>query len=322
VPQSPNPNPRRVSLVFPILLVTIGALFLYSEFRPAFDPWPVLRTYWPLILIFVGIGAIWDSTRRRRDPAGASSGISVGSTIGIIAVALVLAALVFHHREFPSRHRRFSRSDSHMSQTVDRQGAQTVRAAVDMNAGDLSIEGGGSAHLLDATFDYLDPEGKPQVSYSVAGNSGSLSISQEESDSDVRIHTTSDNDWNLHLAGDIPTDLKVNMGAGTGNLRLRQVQLTGLEVQMGAGRMDIDLTGDRKKDLDADVEGGVGTATIHLPKNIGVVVNASGGLGAIDTHGFKHQDDDYVNDAYGKAPVTIHLKVQGGVGLIRLIQEP
>src|SRR5258708_35798091 len=57
---------ERPPLVFPILLITVGAIFLYANYRPGFDPWPVLRTYWPLILILVGLGKIWDSTQRRR----------------------------------------------------------------------------------------------------------------------------------------------------------------------------------------------------------------------------------------------------------------
>jgi len=74
--------------------------------------------------------------------------------------------------------------------------------------------------------------------------------------------------------------------------------------------MDVDLTGDRKTDLTADIEGGVGQANIRLPKNVGVIAHASGGIGSIDVHGLKHDGDSYTNDAYGKSPATIHLKVE------------
>jgi hypothetical protein len=74
--------------------------------------------------------------------------------------------------------------------------------------------------------------------------------------------------------------------------------------------------------LTADIEGGVGEAQIRLPKNVGVIVEASGGIGSVDAHGLKRQGDRYVNDAYGKSAATIHLKVEGGVGHIGLTQEP
>jgi len=86
--------------------------------------------------------------------------------------------------------------------------------------------------------------------------------------------------------------------------------------------MDVDLTGDRKTDLTADIEGGVGQANIRLPKNVGVIAHASGGIGSINVRGLKHDGDSYINDAYGKSPATIHLKVEGGIGEITLTQEP
>ena len=62
--------------------------------------------------------------------------------------------------------------------------------------------------------------------------------------------------------------------------------------------------------------------TVRLPRKVGVVVRASGGIGAVDAHGLRHENDEYTNEAYGKTPATIHLTVQGGVGQISLIEEP
>ena len=130
-----------------------------------------------------------------------------------------------------------------------------------------------------------------------------------------------ENHWTLHLANDVPVDLRIDMGAGRGNLRLRDIDVTALNLNMGAGQVDIDLTGARQHDLHGSIEGGVGEANIRLPKDVGVIVSASGGLGTIETHGLKHDGDEYVNEAYGKSPVTIHLKVEGGIGRISLTQE-
>src|SRR2546425_11121120 len=85
-------NPRRVSLVFPIILITVGALFLLHNWRPAFDPWPILTTYWPLILIFVGVGKICDSMFRSCIPI-ALQGIFIGATIGALSIVIVLFVL-------------------------------------------------------------------------------------------------------------------------------------------------------------------------------------------------------------------------------------
>jgi hypothetical protein len=92
-------NPRRVSLVFPIILITIGVLALLQSWRPGFDPWVTVKNYWPLILIFIGIGKIWDNVQRSRNP-NAPSGISMGATMGALAFVLVITLLIWHGHGF------------------------------------------------------------------------------------------------------------------------------------------------------------------------------------------------------------------------------
>jgi len=94
-----------------------------------------------------------------------------------------------------------------------------------------------------------------------------------------------------------------------------------LEVNLGAGQLNVDLSGDRKADLPVEIHGGVGQATIQLPKNVGVLVHAHGGIGAINTGGLQHEDGAYHNDAYRKSPITIEMNIEGGVGEIDLRTE-
>lgn len=310
-------SPRRTSLVVPIVLIAVGGMFLYANWRPAFDPWPILRTYWPLILVFVGLGKMWDATQRRQNPDGTRSGVSLGATFGALAFVLVLIILFWHGRAF-TRDRRYSGDLQHQSRTVDRQGAKSVNVSLEASAGEFNISGG-SSHLLDADFNYSGSYETPRVEYNVSNGVGHLSISQD----DTTTHFgTTHNDWNLRFSNDVPLELKVEMGAGRGHLRLRDMPVTRLDMSMGAGQVDLDLTGDRKSDLVADLEGGVGQASIRLPSKVGVVVHVSGGIGAVDAHGLRHEDDEYTNEAYGKTPATIRLKVEGGVGQITLIAEP
>ncbi len=311
-------SPRGTSLVLPIVLITIGGMFLYANWRPAFDPWPILRTYWPLILIFVGLGKMWDVTRARQNPDGTPrSSVSLGPTFGALAFVLVLVVLFWHGRAF-TRDRRYSSDLQHQSRTVERQGAKSVNVSLETSSGEFNISGG-SSHLLDADFNYSDSYETPRVDYNVADGVGHLSISQDDGSTHFG---AKHNQWNLRFSNDVPLELKVEMGAGRGQLRLRDMPVTRLEMSMGAGQADLDLTGDRKNDLVADLEGGVGQVTIRLPRKVGVVVRASGGIGAVEAHGLRHENDEYTNEAYGKTPATIRLKVEGGVGQISLIEEP
>src|SRR5260370_13193472 len=153
-----------------------------------------------------------------------------------------------------------------------------------MGAGRLTINGGAS-HILDADFTYSDSFDQPRVDYHVDGGVGQLNISQESHS----VHFgRSQNDWNLRFSKDIPLELKVDLGAGHGNLHFQDIPLTRLDLNIGAGQMDVDLTGDRKTDLPADIEGGVGQANVRLPKNVGVVAHASAGLRTITLPALHH----------------------------------
>ena len=311
---------RRNSLVLPIVLITIGVMFLFANWEPGFDPWRILRTYWPLILVFIGLGKMWDATRARQNPdsPARSGGVSLGATFGALAFVLALVILFWHGRAF-TRDRRYSGGDlQHYSRTVDRQAAKSVAISLETGAGELNISGG-SGRLVEADFNYSSSYETPRVDYNVADGVGHLTISQE---SQGPHFGGSHNEWNLRLSNEVPLELKIQMGAGRGHLRLRDLPVTRLDMSMGAGQADLDLTGDRKNDLIADLEGGVGQVTIRLPRKVGVVVRASGGIGAVNARGLRHEDDEYTNEAYGKTPATIHLKVQGGVGQISLIEEP
>jgi N-terminal domain of toast_rack, DUF2154 len=308
---------RSGSVVFPILLIAFGALVLLSRAWPNFDPWPVVGKYWPLILIFAGAGMFWDRSQRLRNPE-APAVFPSGATLGTVVFLLVLLVLIwrghtFAAREWPSH----SAMKSHRQESIDAKGAKSVRMSVKMPAGDLAMSGGAES-LLNADFSFGSSWGAPKIEYSVNNGAGDLRIEQ---DGGGTLVTNSDNTWNLKVNDSIPLDLEVDVGAGRGVFRFAKVDLTRLELNIGAGQADVDLSGERAKDLEAEIQGGVGEATIRLPKDVGVVAVVHGGLGSIDTHGLKEEDGQYVNEAYGKSPTTIHLSVNGGIGSIKLQQQ-
>jgi hypothetical protein len=115
--------------------------------------------------------------------------------------------------------------------------------------------------------------------------------------------------------------MKFRSSSSQSDLRFPGVPITRLEVHVGAGQLDLDLRGDWKKDLDVEIHGGVGSATVRLPKKAGVRVNASGGIGAVSAGGLRRDGSEYVNEAYGQSPVTLHLDIRGGIGEISLQPE-
>jgi hypothetical protein len=80
----------------------------------------------------------------------------------------------------------------------------------------------------------------------------------------------------------------------------------------------VDLTGDYEGDLAANIEGGVGEATVRLPGEVGVRVDAEGGLGEINTEALQKEREAYVNDACGDSDLTLDADIRGVVGQINL----
>ncbi len=202
------------------------------------------------------------------------------------------------------------------SRSVDPGNAQSVRAHLMMGAGELNVTGGADA-LMEGEFSYNVADWKPEVNYDVSGDTGELSVEQG-SGVGVRLGGEARNEWDLRLNDEVPTELRVEMGAGESDLDLDSLTLTGLDLQMGAGKTTVDLTGDYGRDLEANIEGGVGEATVMLPSEVGVRVRAEGGLGKINAERLQREGDSYVNDAYGDSDVSLDVDVQGGVGQINL----
>jgi hypothetical protein len=91
-----------------------------------------------------------------------------------------------------------------------------------------------------------------------------------------------------------------------------------VEVNIGVGQVKMDLRGTPKQDYTVRVHGGVGEADIQLPRGVGVIADAHGGIGEIKAHGMRKRGSHYVNDLYDNARVIVHVDVKGGIGSVNL----
>jgi predicted membrane protein len=116
-------------------------------------------------------------------------------------------------------------------------------------------------------------------------------------------------------------ELNAHLGAGEARLDLGSLTLRRVEVEVGVGEVRMDLRGTPTHDYDVRIRGGVGEATVYLPRNAGIYASGSGGIGEIHSEGLRKQGDHWVNDAYNNAKVRIHVDVEGGIGQINLIAD-
>ncbi len=184
-----------------------------------------------------------------------------------------------------------------------------------MGAGEMKLRGG-AQKLLEGRFEYNVAAGKPTVRQSVSGSHATVTIQEPQN---VRLGGNRRYLWDLELNDSVLLDLALNCGAGEARLALGELDLRSVDVHMGAGEVDLDLRGHPTRDYDVNISGGVGQATVRLPQAVGVHAEAHGGLGSINVSGLEKRGDYYENDLYDKAKVNVRLKVEGGVGEIRII---
>ncbi len=199
-------------------------------------------------------------------------------------------------------------------------GAQSARVKVKQGVGELRLSAGATA-LMEADFVYARDEWKPTVDYWVNEGRGRLEVKQPTPSSwgfPGMLSTGIRYEWDLRFSTAAPLELDLELGAGKGDIRLGGLQLSDATVQIGAGDLSVDLLGNWQRDLQMKVESGVGRTTLILPSQVGVRVEVSRGLCAVNASGLLVDGNRYQNEAFGKAPVTLYLRVQKGLGEINL----
>jgi len=201
------------------------------------------------------------------------------------------------------------------SKSVELGDAKSVRVDIDLGAGDLEVTGG-AEKLLEADFNYNVAKLKPEVTYT----HGTLVVRQPDVKGlpDLLGITDYRNEWGLRLYDEVPMDLSVNMGAGTSDLKLAGLSLTGLDVTLGAGEYTIDLTGDWVRDLDVTIDSGAAYINLRLPRDVGARVVVERNANAIVATGLTQDGDVYTNTAYGVSDVTMQVDLKAGIGQINL----
>jgi hypothetical protein len=205
----------------------------------------------------------------------------------------------------------------HLQKTIELDRSEMARVEIKMGAGELRVEGG-SPKLVDAGFDYNVGSSKPTVRYNASSFRGEVFIEQP---SGFHGGTNSTYKWDLHLNDKIPLDVVTHLGAGEAHMNLGTMNLRSVEVHMGVGQVELDLRGKPAHDYNVEIHGGIGQAIVDLPSSVGIVANASGGIGDIQVTGLEKHGGRWTNAAYEHSPVTIHLDVHGGIGNITLRAE-
>lgn len=229
---------------------------------------------------------------------------------------------------------------------------------IKMGGGKLDLRGG-SAQLVDGSIEYnvdnwdpsVERDGRAVViSQKVTGsipfgdqieNNWNLMLGSQPMDLTIEAGAY---EGTLDLSGVPLTRLKITDGASQSNLVIdtpnpvqmesfsyetgaSNVKITGIansdtdefNFSGGAGNFTLDFSGTLKRDMRADLEGGLGNITIIIPRGMNARIDLSSSLNTISTEGAWTVEND-VYSTNGEGPL-LRIRVQVGVGNLNLVNE-
>jgi len=191
------------------------------------------------------------------------------------------------------------------SRSIDVGSAETVLVLIEMNAGDLNISGGAN-DLLNSEFTYNSHSLKPEVEYRICGSQGKLKVWQHMPKRIIHRHDI-DNEWNMHLHNTVPLMLSINHGAGCGNFELGGLNMNWLDINLGAGKALVNLSGSRSL-TKLNLQLGAGEALVDLSDSRSLTsfnLQIGAGEALVDLTGNKEED--------------LNIDIEGGIGELTLL---
>lgn len=114
--------------------------------------------------------------------------------------------------------------------------AESANVNVLFAAGELEIDTGDSEQLFSGHFRYNVERWEPKIAY----EEGILTIEQGGTDEDWAIPTgNTHNEWELEFSPKMPLELDCKFGAGDGRLDFTGLQVTTIDLEMGAGDFEV-----------------------------------------------------------------------------------
>lgn len=204
---------------------------------------------------------------------------------------------------------------------VEEDTAEQLDMNLEIDYGQVNISSGSNA-WVDGEINYNVRELEPKVTYKLKKNQGEITIDQPKK-ADINVKKGAlKNDWNLQLTKNVPVHLKVNTGASDTYMNLQGMQLASLDVETGVGKSTVNLAGTWEESFDVNIDMGVGESTVILPKDVGVEIKSSKGIGSATFNGFTSNGKGmYVNDAFENADVIISVETELGIGAVNFELE-
>ena len=122
--------------------------------------------------------------------------------------------------------------------------------------------------------------------------------------------------FQIDLNKDIPWDFHMDIGAGSGELNLQEIRVEEIDLDMGAGNLEM-FFGDKGEKTFIDIDAGASKIRFNIPKGLGLKIDYQGGLNSTnfdDLALINLGNGSYVSEDFNSSTTKIEIDLDMGVG--------
>ncbi|TDE16606.1 LiaF transmembrane domain-containing protein [Dyadobacter psychrotolerans] len=325
------------------LLVLLGTFWLLRNMDLIHIDWSSVLPYWPALLILAGIVLL--VTRR-------DGGFSGGFVALCITLAVFGGIVNRTDRAFDRDNWNFKWDDDHDSwdrndeddeeedndeeennSDKDEQylnergdGKKAIKGSYQYEMEDFiqkanfNLEGGAGSFTVDGNTTKLYEANTQSslvgflsnTSINKLDNSATVNLKMEEGNVKINKGKIS-NEAKIHLNEKPIWNIDLGIGAGKGDFDFSNYRVEKLKVSTGVADMDIRL-GDKMANTDVNIEAGVASITLQVPKSVGCEMHMDGALNSRNFDGLDRVSDNlYRSPGFASAEKKIIVHYQGGL---------
>lgn len=296
-------------MVWPIILISLGVLFLLNTLNVL--PWGVWQTLWrlwPVILILVGV----DLLLGRISPwlSAAVALLVIGAVAVWLAVAAPALGWGWAGPAAPAQQR--------LVEPLN--GASEASLDVKFGAGRLMVnaleEGTGS--LMEGEFWHRRGEDGVEKALSRRNGVANLSLTVPPGRWTFP-GSQADEEWRVFINPDIPTSLRVQVGAAEADLDLRDLEMKEVSVDAGASALRVEMPAAAGHTV-ARIKVGAADLKIEIPEGVAARISTKSGLASVnvDENRFPRRGDLYESADFGTAANRIDLSIDAGAASVQI----
>jgi hypothetical protein len=292
-----------------VLLILIGVLFILKNLGIVYFNWWTIWNLWPLLLILWGVSII---------------PVSNGIKLILSGVAIVAAFMLVDKDDHRGFHFRFdngvefyddeTRENSHYDwndkQTLHATYENTPNALLKLNAG------AGHFMLRETTENHLalfEKEGNIGRYSMKTRTSGDIQVINFGLENDhIRIGDNTTNRVRILLNPEPVWSLELNIGAAELDFDLSPFCVSNLDLNGGASDIDIKI-GHACKETKIDVDAGVSSLILRIPKESGARLDVSAFLVGKSLDGFTKEGGYYQTDNFEDADNKIFINIDTAI---------